>query len=75
MVVGLVLGVAGLLQPGSVDATQHSASRSFSATSVAPGAEVVVTITAGGFGFGGQHRRDAAHGMGLRELRSGRSHI
>ena len=52
--VGLVVGVAGLLQPGPVDATQHSASRSFSATSVAPGTEVVVTITAGGFGTGGR---------------------
>ena len=54
VVVGLVLGVVGLLQPSPVDATQHSASRSFSAMSVAPGAEVVVTITAADFGVGGR---------------------
>ena len=53
---GIVLGIVGLMSPGTVDATQHSASRSFSADSVAPGAEVVVTITASGFGAGGPDR-------------------
>ena len=44
---GLVMGIVGLVGPGTVDATQHSANRSFSsADSVAPGNTVVVTVTA-----------------------------
>jgi hypothetical protein len=52
--VAVALGLIGLLQIGPVDASRHRAERSFSATSVAPGDEVVVTITAYGFGSGGQ---------------------
>ena len=52
--VAVALGLIGLLQMGPVDASRHSAERSFSDTSVAPGDEVVVTITASGFGLGGQ---------------------
>ena len=52
-VVGVVLGAVGLLRPGAADAHQHSATRSFSATSVAVGDELEVTITANDFGFGG----------------------
>ena len=51
---GLVLGLVGMFQLVPVGATQHNASRSFSDTSVAPGAELVVTITATSFGAGGQ---------------------
>ena len=50
----VVVGLIGLLQERPVDASQHSAERSFSATSVAPGGEVVVTISATGFGAGGR---------------------
>ena len=50
----VVLGLIGLLQESPVDASQHSAERSFSATSVAPSDEVVVTITAADFGVGGR---------------------
>ena len=53
-VVGLALGVVGLLQPGSVDATSHSATRSFSPASVTAGGEVVVTVNATGYGDFGQ---------------------
>ena len=51
---GLVLGLVGMFQLVPVGATQHSASRSFSAPEVAPEAEVVVTINATRFGVGGQ---------------------
>ena len=53
---GLALGVFGLLLPdtGSVAAqATPSATRSLSATSVAPGEQVVVTISASGYGSAG----------------------
>ena len=43
-------GMVGLLDPSPVDATGHSATRSFSAATVEPGGELVVTIEAAGFG-------------------------
>ena len=44
----------GLLWPSRADADQHSATRTFSSMSVAPGGELAVTITASGYGsFGG----------------------
>ena len=46
-------GMVGLLDPGPVDATGHSATRSFSAATVEPGGELVVTIEAAGFGAAG----------------------
>ena len=53
-VVGVALGLAGLLRPGPVDATNHSASRQFSQQWVLPGGELTVTITASGYGALGQ---------------------
>ena len=53
-VVGFALGLAGLLRPGPVDATNHSASRQFSQPWVLPGGELKVTITASGYGALGQ---------------------
>ena len=53
-VVGVALGLAGLLRPGPVDATNHSASRQFSQPWVLPGGELTVTITATGYGALGQ---------------------
>ena len=61
---GLVMGIVGLVGPGTVDATQHSANRSFSADSVAAGAEVVVTITAANFGLGGRIVETIPEGFG-----------
>ena len=53
-VVGTSIGVAGLFGPSEVEATSHSASRSFSADTVAPGGEVEVEINVSGLGaFGG----------------------
>ena len=53
-VVGGALGGVGLLWPSRADADQHSATRTFSSMSVAPGGELAVTITASGYGsFGG----------------------
>ena len=52
-VAGAALGGLWLLPPGDADASGHSAIREFSATSVAPGDTVTVTVTAsnlGGFG-------------------------
>ena len=54
-VVGVALGISGLLQPSAVDATQHSATRSFSADTVAVdtvavGGELDVTIAISGHG-------------------------
>ena len=52
VVVGLVL-VIGLWSSGQVGASGHSATRTLSPTSVAPGSEITVTIDAtalGGFG-------------------------
>ena len=53
-VVGVALGLAGLLRPGLVDATNHSASRQFSQPWVLPGGELTVTVTASGHGALGQ---------------------
>ena len=53
-VVGTSIGVAGLFGPSGVEAASHSASRSFSADTVAPGGEVEVEISVSGLGaFGG----------------------
>ena len=54
MVMVAAVGAAGLLSPGPVDATGHSATRSFSAASVVVGGTVDVTIVVDGLGaFGG----------------------
>lgn len=54
MMIVAALGAAGLLSPGPVDATGHSATRSFSATSVMMGDTVDVTIVVTDVGaFGG----------------------
>ena len=45
-------GMVGLLDPSPVHATGHSATRSFSADTVEPGDELVVTIEAADFGRG-----------------------
>ena len=53
MMIVAAVGAAGLLNPGPVDATGHSATRSFSATGVIVGGTVEVTIEVadlGGFG-------------------------
>ena len=42
------VGAAGLLSPGPVDATGHSATRSFSATTVTGGGQVDVTVSVDG---------------------------
>ena len=47
-------GMVGLLSPGPVDADGHSAARSFSATTVDAGGEVVVTIEVAGLGGFGE---------------------
>jgi hypothetical protein len=53
-VVGTSIGVAGLFGPSQVEATSHSASRSLSADTVAPGGEVEVEVNVSGLGaFGG----------------------
>ena len=49
-----VVGVAGLLHSGPVEATSHSAVRSFSAPWVLPGGALEVTVTAAGYGGFGQ---------------------
>ena len=54
LVVGVALGLAGLLRPGPVDATTHSADRQFSQPWVLPGGELTVTVTATGHGALGQ---------------------
>ena len=50
IVVGAAFGAAGLLHLAPVDATSHSVSRSFSASSVLPGKRLEVTIVATGYG-------------------------
>ena len=47
-------GMVGLLSPGPVDADGHSATRSFSATTVDTGGEVTVTVEASDYGRFGQ---------------------
>ena len=49
-VAGVVLGNLWPLTPGNVDASGHSATRSFSSSSVAPGETVMVTIRADNYG-------------------------
>ena len=53
-VAGAVVGVVGLLHPTPVDATSHSAVRSFSAPWTLPGGTLEVTITTTGYGGFGQ---------------------
>ena len=50
IVVGATFGAAGLLHLAPADATSHSVSRSFSASSVLPGKRLEVTIVATGYG-------------------------
>ena len=52
-VLGVALGIVGLLRPGIADAQTPSATRSIEPMMVAPGREVVVTITTMGFTDGG----------------------
>ena len=52
-VLGVALGIVGLLRPGIADAQTPSATRTIMPTTVAPGGEVVVTITTSGFTDGG----------------------
>ena len=49
-VAGVALGSLWLMAPGDADASGHSATRSFSATSVDPGGTVTVTIVARDYG-------------------------
>ena len=49
-----VVGVAGLMHSDPVEATSHSAVRSFSAPWTLPGGALEVTITAAGYGGFGQ---------------------
>ena len=49
-VAGVALGSLWLLAPGDADASGHSATRSFSSSSVAPGETVTVTIVARDYG-------------------------
>ena len=57
-VTGVALGSLWLLPSRSVDASQHSAERSFSATTVASGETVTVTIVANDYGGSGAGSRD-----------------
>ena len=63
--VGLVMGIARLIPLDTANASQHTAARSFSATTVTPGEEVVVTITAANFGVGGQIVETLPEGFGF----------
>ena len=49
-VAGVALGSLWLSAPGDADASGHSATRSFSSTSVDPGEEITVTIRADNYG-------------------------
>ena len=53
-VAGVALGSLWLSAPGDADASGHSATRSFSSSSVAPGEEITVTISAQDYGAFGQ---------------------
>ena len=55
---GAVVGGLWLLPLGEADASGHSATRSFSETSVAPGDTVTVTIVARDYGDVGQNCGD-----------------
>ena len=63
-VAGVVVGVVGLLHPAPVDATSHSAARSFSAPSVLPGDTLEVTVAATGYGGFGQVIETLPDGFG-----------
>lgn len=53
-IVGTSIGVAGLFGPGDLEASGHSATRSFDADSVGPGGHVEVSVSVSGLGaFGG----------------------
>ena len=53
-IVGTSIGVAGLFGPGDLEASGHSATRSFDADSVGPGGSVEVSVSVSGLGaFGG----------------------
>ena len=53
-VVGTSIGVAGLFGPGDLEASGHSATRSFDVDSVGPGGHVGVSVEVSGLGaFGG----------------------
>ena len=67
VVVGVVLGVAGLLYTWPVDATSHSAERSFNPDPVPPGGRLEVTITATGYGGIGQVIEELPAGFGYVE--------
>ena len=62
-VAGVTLGGLWLLAPGNAVASGHSATRSFSATSVDPGDMVTVTIRSDNYGGFGQDRRNPARGL------------
>ena len=47
-VMGVAIGMIGVLGPSAVDASGHSATRSFSTPTVAPGGELSVTVVAAG---------------------------
>ena len=53
-VAGVALGSLWLSAPGDADASGHSATRSFSSSSVAPGEEITVTISAQDYGAFGE---------------------
>ena len=53
-VAGVALGSLWLSAPGDADASGHSATRSFSSSSVGPGEEITVTILADNYGGFGQ---------------------
>ena len=59
-VAGVALGSLWLSAPGSADASTHSATRSFSSSSVAPGETVTVTISAEGLRWVGTDCGDPA---------------
>ena len=68
-VAGAVVGVVGLLHPAPVDATSHSAVRSFSAPWTLPGGTLEATITATGYGGFGQLLETLPGRVQLRGLR------
>ena len=59
LLLGLAL-VTLLLHPGPVDASTHSATRHFPQSWALPGSDLVVTITATGYGGLGQVVRDVS---------------
>ena len=65
-IVGVTWGAVGLLWPtlAAGQANNPSASRAFSAPSVAPGGELEVTVTVGGYGAGGRVEETLPAGFG-----------